>query len=73
MWAHLWSFKPINWIVDNKKDKEIESDNKNMRQAEMFKQAQVKKYKSGPAVLLRKNDLLKGKLFWLKDSKNTPI
>ena len=23
MWAHLWSFKPINWIVDNKKDKEI--------------------------------------------------
>ena len=73
MWAHLWSFKPINWIVDNKKDKEIESDNKNMRQAEMFKQAQVKQYMSGLAVLLRKNDLLKGKLFWLKDSKNTPI
>ena len=33
---------------------EIEGDNENLRQAEMFKQTQIKKYKSDLAVLLPK-------------------
>ena len=32
----------------------VETDNENLRQAEMFKQAQIKKYKSDQAVLLPK-------------------
>ena len=32
----------------------VETDNENLRQAEMFKQTQIKKYKSDLAVLLPK-------------------